>query len=416
MNAIPHRLRLGVIIVLIGCGALAEPALPPTPPPAPATRADLAEARRLTEAREFSASRQLFERYLAQKPDDADAHFFYGLCLNLEAAATDDPTAAAALRRRVREQMLTAQKLGSQEPLVTMVLDTINADGTRATKDRRYSTDQVTNSLMKTAEAAFAKGDFARAADLHRQALLLEPGNYLAALYCGDAYFAAEDYSTAGGWFAKAVAINPDIETAHRYWADALARQGKFDEATSHYIDAVVAEPYNSLTRTRFREYAGSAGFSLRTDPVPLPPAAVTMNAGKVEIQLASGQDPYTGALGLAYATACVKVRTQDFGRLYPKEKQPRRSLPEEVAGLRTMLQVARELAEAKPEKNSPAEIARWQPSLEILNQLQHADLVAAFALLERADQELAQDYAAYRAAHRDKLVQFVRVYWCGLN
>jgi hypothetical protein len=80
------------------------------------------------------------------------------------------------------------------------------------------------------------------------------------------------------------------------------------------------------------------------------------------------------------------------------------------------MLQVARELAEAKPPKHTVAEVARWQPALDILNQLQHDDLLEAFALLERADQELVQDYAAYRAAHREKLVRFIRVYWCGLN
>ena len=109
-------------------------------------------------------------------------------------------------------------------------------------------------------------------------------------------------------------------------------------------------------------------------------------------------------------------MRTQDFAKLVPSEKTPRRSLAEETEGLRTMLQVAREMAEAKTDKPKPAEVARWQPALATLERIERDGLLEAFALLERADQDLARDYPAYRKAHREQLARFIRVYWCGLD
>jgi hypothetical protein len=47
---------------------------------------------------------------------------------------------------------------------------------------------------------------------------------------------------------------------------------------------------------------------------------------------------------------------------------------------------------------------------------MDHDGLLEAFALLERADGELAQDFSAYRLAHREQLARFIRVYWCGLE
>ena len=56
---------------------------------------------------------------------------------------------------------------------------------------------------------------------------------------------------------------------------------------------------------------------------------------------------------------------------------------------------------------------AKWGPVLKTLAAIDRDGLLEPFALLERADSELAKDYAPYRAAHRDQLIRFIRVYWC---
>ena len=415
MSASPSRFLLGVLLALAGCTA--TPSSPPAARSAGAVQsitADLAEARRLTLARDFLAANPHYERCIAADPANGEVRYLYGLSLSLEAGIDPGTEAARATRKKARQQLLAARERGSTEPLLDRLLDNLAPDGSPPPPDT-LSVDRQTNAVMQAAEKAYQKGDFAQAANLQQQALTLEPGNYLAALYCGDAYFAQKDYEAAGNWFARAVAINPDIETAHRYWADALAHQRKFEEATARYIDAVVAEPYNQLTRTRFAQYAASVGLPLRTGLLPRLTAQVVSREDKIEISLPADQDGYTAVLNLSYAAACAKFRTEDFGRLYPNETKPRRSLPEEVDGLRGLLQVAGNLG-ADSDKAKPEDVARWRSALETLGRIQDEGLLEAFALLERPDQDLARDYASYREAHRDKLVRFIRIFWCGLN
>ena len=45
---------------------------------------------------------------------------------------------------------------------------------------------------------------------------------------------------------------------------------------------------------------------------------------------------------------------------------------------------------------------------LSLLMRLQKDGLMEAFVLFSRADQEIVEDFEAYRQAHRDKLVRFV--------
>lgn len=385
---------------------------PVVPVPTTDAKADLAEARRLSRENQHPAAQALFQRYLAQHPEDADARFWCGYDLTRQAAVTLDRSAAQALRRQAREQMLQAQKLGCTEPLLETLLATLKPDGSPPAATPLSPSKQV-DALMQAAEKAYNAGNFPEAAKLHQQAFALEPTNYQAALLCGDAYFGQKDYATAGVWFAKAVAIKPDIETAHRYWGDALAHLGRRDDALTQYIEAVVADPFNRLTRARFNDIAKVMLVPLRTEPLRLPPGEFTLKDGKREIHIDPSAGEYGSALGLAYAVACANVRGEQFATRFPQEKEPRRTLVEEVEGLRTMLRVAEGMTEAKSPKISADDLAKWGPVLKTLAEIDHDGLLEPFALLERADPELAKDYAPYRAAHRDKLIRFIRIYWC---
>jgi tetratricopeptide (TPR) repeat protein len=275
------------------------------------------------------------------------------------------------------------------------------------------SPNKEAEALMQAAEKAYNAGNFSEAAKLNQQTFAIDPTNYQAALLCGDAYFGQKDYATAAVWFAKAVAIDPDIETAHRYWGDALAHLGRRDDALAQYIEAVVADPFNRLTRARFADIAKIMLVPLRTEPLRLPPGGFTLKDGKPEIRMDPSAGEYGSALGLAYAVACANVRVEQFATRFPEEKQPRRTLVEEVEGLRTMLRVSAELKEAKSSKITDSDLAKWGPALKALAAIDHDGLLEPFALLERTDPALAKDYAPYRAAHRDKLIQFIRTYWC---
>jgi hypothetical protein len=52
-------------------------------------------------------------------------------------------------------------------------------------------------------------------------------------------------------------------------------------------------------------------------------------------------------------------------------------------------------------------DVTAIDPSLAALVKIDQAGLIEPFALLNRADGEIAQDYAPYRAAHRDTLYRY---------
>lgn len=413
-------LCLGAWVLAAGCttAPTAKPtaaALPPTGAgaPPPTVKAELERANQLVTTRHLTEAQVIYEQCIAREPNNAAARF--RLAVDLVFAAQDNSDPAAALRKQAREQLFEARRLGSEEPLVATLLAALPADGSPPA-DARFSPNGQVEKLMRDAEAAFGAGEYLKAAQLHQQAFALEPRNYLAALYCGHAYAARKDFASAGEWFAKAIAIEPDRETAHRYWASVLMQQRRFQEATAQYIDAVVAEPYNQITRGRFQQYCQRVGLSSRIEGMSLPAAAAKVVDGKIEIYLPPDSDAYAGALGSLYAAACGDFRTKEFARQYPEEKRMRRSLPEEVAGLRAVLEFVREAAVATDGGPTDAESARWKPGLDQLGEIEKAGLLEAFALLDRADDDLARDYPAYRAAHRDELRRYLRRYWCGLD
>jgi len=419
MNRFLPLLAAGFCVALGACSnpspRVSQPDRPLFTPTGPEAATTISEARRLALEQDFPAANKAFERYIAAHPADAQGPLFYGFSLHSQSEATDEPSEARRVRLKARQQLVAAQKLGATDPLMTDLLKSIPADGAPIAKPP-LANDRAVATLMADAEKAYARGDYLKAAQLHQEALEADPKNYPAALFCGDAYFGAKIYDLAAKWFAKAVAINPDIETAHRYWADALEHQGKYPDATREYVEAVVAEPYNGMTRERFKEYKERCRPALKGATMRLPSAGVVLKNGKVEIQVNGKDDPFAIALGLCYASACANVRSKDFSKLYPGENKPRRSLPEEVAGLRAMNRMATEIAAAKTEPANSDEKAKWQPALNTLAQIERDGLLEAYALLERPDQDLARDYVAYRAAHRDLLVRFVRRYWCGLD
>jgi tetratricopeptide (TPR) repeat protein len=336
----------------------------------------------------------LFEQLCARYPKDSGLWEGWGVSALGYSQTLTDPDLRKKARARARSFLLKAKELGDNSNLLQVLLGMIPEDGSESA----YSPSNEVNGIMQKAEADFSRGDYDKAREGYLQALLLEPKNYDAALFIGDVYFKQHINGSAGEWFARAIEIDPNRETAYRYWGDALWAMGKNAEAREKYIQAVIAEPYNNN-----RSWMGLTQWAQRTK--------VTLNW--VRLQDKGKIIPTTAGLKL---TLDPSFHTEDpmfkpwmvyygrrlqwpqgkFKQQFPSESQYRRTLSEEVDALRLMV-----LALKQPN------ITAIDPSLAALIKVDQAGFVEPFALLNRADKEIALDYAPYRTAHRDMLYRY---------
>jgi len=85
----------------------------------------------------------------------------------------------------------------------------------------------------------------------------------------------------------------------------------------------------------------------------------------------------------------------------FPNEPAYRHTMKEAVDSLQMLVHV---LTEQKGFAKKEKEI---DPALVQLIQIDEGGFLEPFALLNRADKEIAQDYAPYRDAHRDTLYRY---------
>jgi len=90
----------------------------------------------------------------------------------------------------------------------------------------------------------------------------------------------------------------------------------------------------------------------------------------------------------------------EKFAQQYPKDASYRHSLKEETEALASLIAVATEIA-AK-QKAPPAGM------LATLAEIKKTGLLEPFALLNRADRGIAQDYAPYRDSNRDNIRRYL--------
>jgi tetratricopeptide (TPR) repeat protein len=261
------------------------------------------------------------------------------------------------------------------------------------------------DAALREGEAAFARADWPKAIEGYSRAWQLDSTRPAAALYLGDTYFRMKDMDRAGEWFAKAIQVNPNQETPYRYWADALLAQGRLREARTKYIEGIVADPYRSTSLAGIHKWLSESNLSFKKPPVVLPGAPQLDDNGKSSISV----DPATlgrrdaGAAWLMYSLERAVWQKGKFLTEYPGEKTYRHSLKEETAALSMVIAVYREQAGKDPGKRDD--------SLERLVKLGDEGMLEPFMLLGHADAQVAQDYPAYREAHRDKLIGYLDEY-----
>jgi len=371
-----------------------------TAPPEPAvavSSASDADLRRAADEQfrhgNYVGAAPLYERLVERHPDEAALQESLGFALLAAAVAIEDPTARRARRMRARTVLLRARELGDASNLLQVTLESLPEDGSESA----FSSNAGVDGLMRDAEAAFTRGDLDGARKGYLQALLAEPNLYEAPLFLGDVAYKQNRQEEAGEWYARAVAIDPDRETAYRYWGDALMAAGRVGEARDRFIDAVLAEPYTRRARVGLSQWADRVHVKLQV-PVIEPKVDVKREPGKKasivvgQALLNAPQDEQPA--WFVYGATRALWMDGKFAATYPDEGTYRHSLAEETEALRSLLAFA-----GKSEGAAPG-----SPAFADLRRLADAGLLESYVLLFLADEGIARDYAAYRAAHRDLL------------
>ncbi|HYP54577.1 MAG TPA: tetratricopeptide repeat protein, partial [Pyrinomonadaceae bacterium] len=367
--------------------------------------ADSDERRRAFELfgeRKYLEALPLLEKLAAAAPQDAEVQLRLGFSLFARSQTLTDAGARRKERARARATLVRAKELGARHQLLDAMIPAIPPDG--GEQESKFSAKEEANEEMHPGDAAYVKGETEKAVAAYGRALELDPKIYEAPLFAGDAYLKAKQFDEAGEWYARAIRINPDRETAYRYWGNALMTAGRFDEARDKYVEAIIADPYNNYVwQNGLFRWANQRGVRLAHPPVKrdTPPTLQAQSEGGRTIvnidPKTFGGDNFWSYYDLTRAT----WGKANFAKEFPNETAYRHSLKEEATALRIAADVAaRHLKEGK--------VKTLNPAFAALVKLEEEGLLEAYVLLGRADEGIARDYAAYRAANRDKLRRYL--------
>jgi tetratricopeptide (TPR) repeat protein len=344
----------------------------------------------------------LLEELARADPRDREVQERLAVAL-ITRSVTVGPKEGQELRRRARSIFLELKKSGPLSDLGAVLADGIPDDG----RIPNFSDRAEAQAAMKEGEAAFARRDFEAARRAYQRALSLDPKLYHAALFVGDTYFAANRLPEARTWFSRAILIDPNKETAHRYLGDALNKAGLFAAARLSYIDAIIAEPYARRPWMGLGNWAKANNVTLQHPRVVPEGLDGDAEAGKGAEPKGHPASPLRPDDGRSHWRLYRETRQawakERFQKTFPGAAY-RHSLAEEADALR---QVARAIAADV----KAGRIREPDPCFANLFQLDKEGLLEAYILLARPDDGIAEDFEAYRDAHRGELRRYLRKY-----
>lgn len=350
---------------------------------------------------DYVAALPLYEALLKDQPSSTVFQERTAACL-LAAQPGDTPVIHHERMLRARKLLLQAKAGGDDSNLLQILLEkTADAEANPPSATDKVTPDQE---LINQAELVFGRGDFEGALALYKKAYETNPQNYGAALFAGDAEYKLGHTDAAGGWYAKAIAINGDMETAYRYWGDALEKAGRHQEAEEKFIMAVVRQPYQRAPRVGLKQWADANHAMIAPPPITLPNRPSVGKDGHINITLpmSSKKDDPEGPVNLVYQMGAATWQGEKFKKQFPNEKTYRDSLPEEVDTIHTMLKVADEL-------KLPDD--KLSTSVKLLRELDKQNMLECWILLDHPNRDLVADYAPYARNHMDLMAKYIAKY-----
>jgi tetratricopeptide (TPR) repeat protein len=392
------------LVCLAACVALVAPACAQT---AAKTEEQLHEE--VKQAEDFYQQHKmlealpLYEDLHTRYPDNAAYTERLAMAWVGKGGAESSSVQTAADNKHALDLMKQAEAQGDHSNLLEVMIEKLSAAVATPPVAAPTGPLPAGRETFNQAESVFSKGDIEGADKLYKKSWEENPSFYSAPLFAGDMEFRLGHYDEAGVWFAKAIAISPDTETAHRYWGDALAKAGKSAEARRQYIEAFIADPYQKAPRLQLRSFAQMNHMQYVPPPITLPPPPTKGKDGGMVITVdpAKANDPITTAW-LGYPMQTLAWQNGRFAKTYPNEKTYRHSLAEESDSLRMMLKVVQSLK--IPED-------KYDATIRSLFALEKDGMLECWILLDAPDQGTAQDYAAFRAAHRELLRAYIEKY-----
>ena len=343
-----------------------------------AAQTDRAHAMRLWDEGKYLEALPLLQGLAASNPADRVVQERLGFALFQRSATLPDADARKKDRAAAHAAFAQAKQLGMTDAVIDAMLKAIPEDGG---SDLVFAENKVVDEAIHRGEGAFAARDFLTAILAYQEALAFDPSQYDAALFTGDAYYQLKQVDSAFAWYGRATAINPDRETAWRYWSDVLKRENRLDEARDKAIEAVIAEPFNRLSRQGLVNWAQTAKVPVALPLVNLPPKDTLARRSAAALAYDSVRKSWQGGPG---------QRSVAFAARYPAEPTYRHSLAEEVDAF-----------------GAASRVADTTVSGANLRTLATAGMLEAFIFFARADQGISRDYRAYAREHHDVLRRF---------
>jgi tetratricopeptide (TPR) repeat protein len=353
----------------------------------------------------------LYQDLARQDPNVAVFAERMGSGLIAAADIEDDATKKQALNDQAVAAFRRAKALGDDSPLVRTMLgmEEDRQNSIAAAKNNQpiskpaqpqpnpLSSNPKALEWMHQGEIAFAKNDTATAFADYKKASEIDPTSYMARLYTGDACFRKGDYACAGEWFAKAIALDANRETAYRYWGDALFKSGHPQDAEMKYAQAIVAEPYSRLSWGGLTQWGLVTKTAISSPPIQRPTIAADGGGSKIAMPAAlATASPEDISVWATYG-ACRAISEHN----HPSGQ--RRTAEDETRCLQAAADYAgRDIAAGK------VKVESLTPGVQSLIALQNAGMLECWVLLNGADKDVAQDFAAYRTAHRDLMISYI--------
>jgi tetratricopeptide (TPR) repeat protein len=375
-----------------------------------AQQPDPAQAAALFTSGKLLQAQPMYESLAKDFPNEMLYQDHLAACMTALIEHTDDSTESKKLMMRQQEVAKRAVELGDTSYVIQMMA---KRDLNVPSPDQPLTPAQA---MLREAEKSFSAGDFATALAKYAQAADADPKLYEAPLYAGDAAYRAHDILAANKWYTRAISVAPNRETAYRYQGDlelSLTRVGNNDfrarvlddGARSLYLQAIVAEPYKSLSWEWIKKWAKMRNATLQAPKIdrPAAPTVDPKNPDKIVVPMESsrylGKPQYVVQSWMTYSVFRADYLKERFKKDFPDAKEYRHTLKEESLALQMVVKTARE-------KNIPDQ--DMDESLRNLLAVSDAGMLECWILLSGADRGIVQDYEAYRNEHRQLLRDYL--------